>query len=42
MVACSPFPLKCQHTSVKVVHIENTWLGTLKNLFMVGTLVYIW
>lgn len=42
MVACSQFPLRCQHTSVKVVVIENAWIGTLKRLFLVGVVVYIW
>lgn len=41
-MAYSRFHLSCQHTSAKVVLIENLWIGTLKKLFIVGTLLYIW
>nr|XP_030716158.1 P2X purinoceptor 7 isoform X2 [Globicephala melas] len=40
-MAYSRFHLRCQHTSAKVVLIENLWIGTLKKLFIVGTLLYI-
>ncbi|XP_026980615.1 P2X purinoceptor 7 isoform X1 [Sagmatias obliquidens] len=40
-MAYSRFHLSCQHTSAKVVLIENLWIGTLKKLFIVGTLLYI-
>ena len=42
MGACSQTPLRCQFMSVKVLLIENSWIGFLKNLFMVGIVVYNW
>ncbi|XP_070372105.1 P2X purinoceptor 7 isoform X2 [Equus asinus] len=41
MLACSQPPLRCHYKTVKAIHSQNTWLGTLKNLFMVGSFVYI-
>lgn len=42
MGACSQTPLRCQVKSVKVLLIENSWIGFLKNLFMVCIVVYNW
>lgn len=43
MPARDYLPTICQSVKVaKVVQVHSIWIGTLKNLFMVGTFIYIW
>lgn len=43
MPAPSQFPLVCRSVRVvKVIHIQSIWIGTLKNLFTMGIVIYIW
>lgn len=43
MPGLGQLPLVCRSVRVrKAVHIQSVWIGTLRNLFTAGTVVYIW
>lgn len=43
MPAGGQFPPICQSVKIaKVIEIQNPWIRTLKTLFTLGILIYIW